>query len=178
MKSFGGLIYKSFLRINGWLFGGLALAISIAVFFVSPETKILVGWLVTAVAFSLVLIAILFDASRISWKASQRGLPEVRKTLEPPEIYQGIERILIVDPSELFGVDVLVSIYAKEEEYERLIGIGRVLTVQTNGYLQVGISTFTESSADIVGKLKGNDAGFLKKILIKPSVPSYLLQEK
>jgi hypothetical protein len=178
MRSFWGLIYDSFIRINGWLFGGLGLALSIATFFFSPETKFPVGWFVVLGSLSIVVVVVLYDASRTSWKASQRGLPAVRRTLEPPDIYQGIEKILIVEPSELFGVDALVSIYTTEEEYERLIGIGRVLNVQTNGYLQIGISTLTETSPDLIDKLKGNDSAFLKKILVKPSVPSYLLQER
>lgn len=178
MRSFWELIYDSFIRINGWLFGGLGLALSVAALFFSPDTKVSVGWFVALGSLSIVVFVVLYDASRISWKASQRGLPAVRRTLEPPEIYQGVEKILIVEPSELFGVDALVSIYTTEEEYERLIGIGRVLNVQTNGYLQVGISTLTETSDDLAGKLKGNDSAFLKRLLVKPSVPSYLLQDR
>lgn len=177
MKSFSEHIYDSFTRINGWLTGGIALALSITVFFFGPETKVVVGWLVATIAISLFLLAVLVDAAYAGWRASRRGLPEVRKTLEPPLIYTGISRILIVDPSDLFGVDALVSVYVKEDEYERLIGIGRVLTVQTNGYLQIGISSITESSPEIITKLNTNDASFLKKLLVKPSVPSYLLQE-
>lgn len=178
MRSFWGLIYDSFLRINGWLFGGLGLALTVAAFFFTPENKVPVGWFVAAGTLSIVVIVVLYDASRTSWKASQRGLPAVRRTLEPPDIYQGIEKILIVEPSELFGVDVLVSIYITEDEYERLIGIGRVLNIQTNGYLQIGISTLTETSGELIDKLKSNDSAFLKRLLVKPSVPSYLLQDR
>lgn len=177
MKSFKKHIYESFTRINGWLTGSIALVLSIAVMFFTPETKVLVGWLVASIIFSLLFLAVLFDAAYAGWSASQRGLPEVRRTLEPPLNYTDIAIILLVEPSDLFGVDVLVSVYAKEDEYERLIGIGRVLTVQTNGYLQIGIFTITEPNADIIMKLNNNDASFLKKLLVKPSVPSYLLQE-
>jgi hypothetical protein len=178
MKTFSRHLYDSFLRVNGWVLGGLALIFSIAVFFFRPEDKVAVGWLIATIAAALVMLAITVDAAHCGWRASRRGLPDVRKTLDPPATYRGIERILIVDPSDLFAVDAVVSVYAKEDEYERLIGIGRVLTIQTNGYLQIGISTLTESSAAITKKLSGNDASFLKTLIVKPSVPSYLLQEK
>lgn len=177
MRSFTHHLYDSFLRINGWLIGGLALALSIAVFFFGPEAKVAIGWLVATIAASVFLLALFADAAFAGWRASRRGLPEVRKALEPPANYSGVARILIVDPSDLFGVDAIVSVYAKEDEYERLIGIGRVLTIQTNGYLQIGISTLTEPDGDTARKLIANDAGFLKKLLVKPSAPSYLLQE-
>jgi hypothetical protein len=177
MRSFPEHLYDSFSRVNGWLLGGLGLLLSIATFFFGPETKLVVGWLVAVAAVSTVLFAILLDAAYSGWKSSRRGLPEVRKALAPPLNYPGIVRILIVDPSDLFGVDALVSVYLKDDEYERLIGIGRVITVQTNGFLQIGLSPITEADPEIEKKLDSNDASLLKKLLIKPSIPSYILQE-
>lgn len=178
MESFRGLLYESFLRIHGWLLGVLALTLSIVVFFVGPDTKILIGWLVASWAVLLIALAVLADSALSAWRLSRRGLPQVRSSLKPPQIYEGIKRILLTDPSDLFGVDGLVSVYVKEDHYERHIGIGRVLTVQTNGYLQIGITAVTDSDSQLVEKLNGNDASFLGKLLVKPSVPSFLMQEK
>ena len=138
VKSFLEHLYDSVVRVRGWLIGALALVLSIAVFFMTPETKVVVGWLVVVGAPSALVIVILLDAAYTGWRASRRGLPEVRRVLESPSTYSGIA-IHIVDPSDLFGVDALVSVYAREDEYERLIGIGRVLTIQTNGYIQIGV---------------------------------------
>lgn len=178
MKTFGALLYESFLRVNGWLLGGAALVLSITVFIVSPATKVAVGWLIAALATCIVIVVVVVDAASTAWRMSQRGLPKVRRTLDPPKIYVGVIRILIVDPSDLFSVETLISLYVKDDEYERLLGLGRVLTVQSNGILQIGITSLVDADEAIQTKLNGNDAGFLKALLVKPSFPSYLLQEK
>ena len=176
MKSFSAHLYNSFLRINGWLVGVTALALTIAAYYFGPEEKVGIGSLVTTAAISILIIVVLIDAAYVGWRESQRGLPEIKKILDAPAEYSGISKLLIVSPSELFGVDVLVSVYMKEDEYERLIGIGRVLTIQVNGYIQIGMTSITETNGEIIGKFNNNDASFLKKLLVKPSVPSFLLE--
>jgi hypothetical protein len=177
MHSFSEHLYASFTRINGWLFGTVGLVVSVGAFFFGPDTKVVVGWLVALAAVASVFLGVLSDAAYSGWKSSRQALPGVRKALVPPQNYPGIVKVLIVDSSDLFGVDALVSIYVKEDEYERLLAIGRVLTIQTNGFLQVGLTNLTDMDAETEKKLDANDAALLKRLLIKPSIPSYVLQE-
>lgn len=177
MKTFSRLLYESFLRVHGWSLALAGIALNALLFFVGPETQVQVGWLALTASLSGFLFVVAFDAAWNSWKESQRGLPEVKRTLEPPSLYSGVERLLLVTPSELYGVDTLVSIYVKEGEYERLIAVGKVLSVQENGYLQIGIRELDHQDTAISDNLNGNDASFLRKLLVKPSVPAYLAQE-
>src|SRR5690606_2644181 len=98
------------------------------------------------------------------------------RTLDPPAIYKGIHRVLLIEPSDLFGAEVIVSLYVTENDYERLVGVGRVLSVQVNGSIQVGITAILDGHQDIVSQLNGNDAEFLKKLIVKPSVAAYILE--
>jgi hypothetical protein len=72
----------------------------------------------------------------------------------------------------------MIAVYVNEDDYERLLAVGRVLTIQTNGFLQVGIKATADAGDDSLSKLRSNDASFLRKLLVKPSVPSYAIQEK
>lgn len=178
MKSFSAHLYSSFLRINGWLVGAVALILTIAAYSFKPDDKVSIGLFITTAAISILIIVVLIDAAYVSWRESQRGLPEIKKILNAPSEYSGISKLLIAAPSELFGVDVLVSVYVKEDEYERLIGIGRVLTIQVNGFIQIGMTSITETNGDMIDKFNNNDASFLNKLLVKPSVPSFLLENQ
>jgi multisubunit Na+/H+ antiporter MnhG subunit len=177
MRSFPEHLYDSFTRVHGWSFGTLSILLGLLTYFVSPNTHVALGWFVFLATVAMALFAIFLDAAHAGWKSSRRGLPEVRKALPPPANYPGIVRILLVEHSDIFGVDALISVYLKEDEYERLIGIGRVITVQSNGLLQIGVSSIMEVDPSTERKLDGNDASLLKKLIIKPSIPSYLLQE-
>tara|TARA_R110001592_G_scaffold167023_3_gene402312 strand:- start:2221 stop:2757 length:537 start_codon:yes stop_codon:yes gene_type:complete len=176
MSTFSGLLYESFRRINGWLLGIASIAISFALFHFTPDMKVSIGWFVVVILTLSVIVFILIDAARQAWKLSRRGLAAVRRAIPPPTFYQGTECVLLAENSELYSVESLVSIFVKDDEYERLFAIGKVLTVQTNGILQIGITSLAESDSELMQQLLANDAGVLKKILVKPSVNSIHLQ--
>lgn len=84
---------------------------------------------------------------------------------------------LLLDPSELFGFNVLVAIYYTEGvggrigAFERLVGIGRVSNIQGNGYIQVTVLRELDGDAEPWSLVRAQRPPPYERIVIKPSVP-------
>jgi hypothetical protein len=85
--------------------------------------------------------------------------------------------ILVLEASELFGVNILVTIYYNEtlgvgdgEVFERPIGVERVINVQQNGLIQVLLIAEVPSHADLWQRIRRRDPGALVQLVVKPSV--------
>lgn len=84
------------------------------------------------------------------------------------------EKVLcLLEPSDLYYFGNLVSIYyIDNEEFEILIGYGEVISIQSNKIIQVLINNYNETYSNIINKLAENNATVIKKIIIKPNIPS------
>lgn len=84
---------------------------------------------------------------------------------------------LLLDPSELFGFNVMVAIYYTEGvgdragAFERLVGVGRVSNIQQNGHIQIDVLSEFEGHTELWGLIRTRDATPLGHIVVKPSVP-------
>ena len=84
--------------------------------------------------------------------------------------------LCLLEPSEFFSYDTLVSFYyIDDEEFEQLVGIGTVVNIQENKLIQVELTNPVEGYEGIVKKLANNDAHALKKTVVKPSIPKKYL---
>lgn len=85
--------------------------------------------------------------------------------------------ICVLSPSPLFIFDSITSIYYSENEYEKLIGIGRVSNIQENKKIQVEIIKVLdeEENLSIFNNISNNDNTKLSKIIIKPNVSTEYL---
>lgn len=171
MKSFTGILYEAFIHVNGWVLSLVSLAVAFLTYKYTAETKVPIWVLFITSAILTIILVIVFDAALIAWRRSSQVLPSVKKSVPPPAIYVGIVMLLLVSPSDLYGVHSLVSLYLKEDEYELLIGLGKVLTIQTNGCIQVGLMDLLDMEPEIAKKIENNDATILKKLVVKPSFP-------
>jgi hypothetical protein len=84
---------------------------------------------------------------------------------------------LVMEASNLFGVNIFVTIYYTEpldwgadEVFERAIGIGRVANVQQNGLVQVLVLRETPSHPEIWQRIRRRDTVTLSQLVIKPSI--------
>lgn len=127
------------MEINGPLIGTVSLFLSVAVIIWMPEKSSLQTKLTMVIAvFSILLIVTLFHAAWSAFSYKGGHLPAVRYVKAKdaaPNVYT-----LLLDPSELFSIDVIVSVYYAGKELEELIGIGNVVNVQTNKRVQVEVS--------------------------------------
>jgi hypothetical protein len=92
---------------------------------------------------------------------------------------EAAELMCLLEPSELFSHDILVSFYnVGEQGREVRIGIGVVENVQTEDRkILVAMTYPAEGYQEEVDKLKRNDAVALQNTRVKPTVPrQYLLR--
>jgi len=171
--SFGRELYESFCRIRGVPTTLIALFLGLAYFYVSGNQSTLSLRIVlpTFVAALIVLLTLL-DLSLQLYKKATKQLPRVKQARTPPGIYPNAVALLLLEGSEIYGHESLVSIYYRDDNFEVLIGIGFVLTRQDDGLIQVVVVRQLEDTyRDIWGKVCQNDASVLPKLLVKPSLP-------
>lgn len=147
----------------------------------------------------LVLLLTLYDAARKNYKGyaeahddyeeaqrkyeeaheqAKNSLPRILYSSESAS-HEPTELVCLLEPSELFSHDILVSFYdIKEEGREVLIGVGVVENVQTeDGKILVAMTFPMEGYQEEVSRLKRNDAAALQRTKVKPNVPrTYLLR--
>ena len=67
-----------------------------------------------------------------------------------------------------------VSFYYKDSvDFEVLIGVGMVINVQDDRRIQVGLRRVAKGQEDAVIKLQNNDSEALQRLLVKPNVQAY-----
>lgn len=134
--------------------------------------------IVTAVALgsiAVISMVTLTHAAITAHEAASKPLPRVRLVKAPPSSYKGIGAVLLLDSSELFATDTVVAIYhIEDEQYEALVGAGRVLTIQDAGLIQVGVTHFAPEYENLMQRLLRNEVQVLKSLLVKPHIPTSL----
>jgi len=111
-----------------------------------------------------------FKAARETFRARGSALPRVQVVVEAPSHISGEGVIMLLEPSDLFSHNTLVSFYlCSGDGFERFMGIGKFRHVQENGKIQAEVLDWERE--DILTKLKRNDVTVLRRILVKPSVP-------
>jgi hypothetical protein len=176
MSQFSKEIYNSFRRIHGFSFSFLSFVFAmVPIYFDLKETFSIKICIPIIIAFFWIF-AILFD---FGWHCFQRvtnRTPKVIRGITPIAPYKNqAVATLLLEASDLFGTDSVVSVYRRDDDYERFIGSGFVTTVQDNKLIQICITDGEESAADVWGKITNNDATELRKLIVKPSVPRSLL---
>ena len=104
-------------------------------------------------------------------------LPKVKQGTKPPSLYTSAVALLLLEKTEIFGHESLVSVYYKEDNYEILIGLGFISTVQENGLIQVIVQSNVDDRYNDTWKLiTSNNTNALERILVKPTIPKSILK--
>ncbi|MEJ0018176.1 MAG: hypothetical protein WDN25_16750 [Acetobacteraceae bacterium] len=84
---------------------------------------------------------------------------------------------LVLGRSDLFGVNILVTIYyvehlgpGRDDMFERQIGIGLVTNVQQNGLVQVTVLEEIPAHAGVWQRVRNREATVLSQLVVKPSI--------
>jgi hypothetical protein len=170
------LLAVSFFKTQGPLIAGLGLLLTAISWLVPLDTHAAVSllavvrWTVPMVVFVAMFLATLLYALVLGRNMSQ--LPRVLYARGVfPSSGDGEATLLLLEKSELFGHDAVVSMYhLGEKGFEELAGVGHVLNIQEDGKIQVLIDNVV-ACHEIFSKLAGNDATVLAKVRVKPSAP-------
>ncbi len=170
------LLAESFSQVHGYLIGLLGLAFSIVSWLipVNANSTVLVvtvlRWATPALVTVLLAVAVLIQTLSSMRRVSQ--LPRVlHGRMGPASSDGGASALLLLEKSDLYGHDVVVSVYYMDEsDFEELVGVGYVRNIQVDGKIQVLLNQVVANNG-VVEKLTGNDAGVLKRLRVKPSAP-------
>ena len=190
---FARALFESFKSAWSAVIGVVALALSVALWLLVPDTRVSLAWIVPVATLILVVLLVavftLIDAllkSRDLTKTvegerdktreefaeykARGGLPDVVSGREPFEGMRG-ELLCLLNPSDLFSPEILVSFFrVDEQEVEEPIGIGVVFNVQGNGIIQVTMTEAFEGHQDFVDRLRRNEGEAVRNTLVKPNV--------
>ena len=122
----------------------------------------------------IILLIVIGDAAYVSFKTNRNALPEVI-CVKPCLKKNKKIHLFLLTPSDLFSNDILVSFYYCNDEYEQLIGIGRVFNIQDDNKIQVLLTYTFEGHEEKVKKMVKNNKLYLDKTKIKPNIPYSML---
>lgn len=175
-NSFSALILSSLLKSWGPIISLLGISLVFLGYFFVPSTDIVsLKWFVvtlSACMFSIIVFA------RAAWEASNAQkfiLPKVIYVKDPPKAFSNAFALFLLEPTTLLSHDSVVSIYFLEDDVEKLVGIGKVINIQNDLKVQVLVLQNYDfgTKAEVI---KQNSKDELKKLIIKPSIPSLYLE--
>lgn len=165
-RNFWSLIWSSFLKIGGIPIGFIALAVAVLVWLFPPNINIPLGLALPVLILCIIIILTFANAADESFKMSERILPKITYGTT-----QQAKVLCLLEPSELFSHDTLVSFYYVENSFEQLIGIGTVINIQEDGKIQVSMTDPIEGFEETITRLGQNDNTILDNIKVKPNIP-------
>lgn len=184
--SFWELIWSSFLEIQGVLIGSLGIFITILLSRFPVKTQIPLDLVITISFFSLLFFATLVQASSKSFRKykelsqvkqdmelrlQQRVIPKILYAVKEQNQQTNLQIRCLLERSELFSNDTCISFYYTDDDgFERLVGLGVVLTLQANGTIQALLDTPVLPYQEILEKLASNDVKIRERTVVKPSI--------
>jgi hypothetical protein len=126
-------------------------------------------WLGTIGAVILFLVCTFAASARIAFRMNQSASPRVRVARQMRGANTHV--ICLLDTSPMFAMGMAVSFFDTDQNgFEVQIGIGEVVSIQENGFIQVALVLPTSGYEDVVNKIANNEKGTLETIRVKPFV--------
>ncbi|WP_013322920.1 hypothetical protein [Gloeothece verrucosa] len=177
--SFWGLIWASFWEIQTFWIGFLSLSLTILFSFLAGKTPIPLYWVLIFGTIALLLIATLVKAVNTAFKEYQNlktfVIPRILAT-KKKSTATGLQIEFLLDASNLFANDMYVSFYYIDDYgYELFIGLGYILTIQSNGKIQALLEQPNLVYQEILEKLANNNSVIREKTVVKPSFTRNIL---
>jgi hypothetical protein len=170
VSSMASALFDSIMSSHGFLIGGVSLVLAILSLAVGPTSTIALKWF-WLLAIALATIIWLFAAAlRSSLVTERHTLPGVLRSIsinDTPEL-----PILLVEPSDMYGTNTLVSLYFRETQsgFELSVGQGIVSHIQLDQKIQVQIENWFEGNSNILDGIRQNDIQYLSGLIVRPSV--------
>ena len=170
-NNFWGLIWSSFREVNNSILTILSYAISILLAVVASKASVPLYLLIIIVTLSLLIIATLVRALEKALeeyaKMKQSMIPKILRVQK--DANNNIECLL--EASDLFAAQSMISLYyTDEDDFERLIGVGFVQSINNKKRIQVVIDEPEITYQYILDKLANNDLKVMQKTRVSPSV--------
>lgn len=173
-QSFWGFVWSNFLKIQGVLLGVIGIIIGILLWLFSPKTTIPL-WLFLLIAILALVLVITFASTAYELFKKSKDFLSLPKILVASKNSVTNQTIFLLEPSELFSIDAVVSFYYFDNSFEFLIAMGRVVNIQRDSKIQIEIIRVRPGYEAVVKQLENNDLTILSKTRIKPNIPRAFL---
>jgi len=165
-------LYDSFAKSLGLPLTLLSLVLGF-VLWIFKASDCMPLWASMPIIILLVMILfVLYDSLRTSIKSKR--MPKVRSAKESASDIEGTRRLtLLIEQSDLFYINTMVTLYGQENDFEIQLGLGYVETINDKGFIQVLV--FEEPAGvndDFWKGIAKNNKDDLSRLRIRPSVPS------
>ncbi len=178
MSKYKNFIYNSFKEINGYVLTGIGFIITFLFWIYKPTDTISYKIFIPTIVTFVILLIIFLKLSYSLYQNNQNILPKVIRGINPPKFQKGAKALLLLNKSEIFSQDALVTVFHNDEGYERYIGSGFVLSIQEDGIIQVIVfESLDNNDKTIWDKVTSNESLILEKIIIKPTIQRTMLDQ-
>ena len=165
-------LYEAFKRVNGYAMSAVGAVMSVLFYLILPDSKVSAKILIPVTVFVILLVVTLFDCALSCARRMFTRLPGVIRVYPPSAPYGAALAILLLEESAIFAHDSMVSVFTRANDFERLIGLGFVTTIQENGWIQVCVLGETDmETEEIWQRILQNNKDELGLLLVKPSIP-------
>jgi hypothetical protein len=171
LSSWPRLLWLSFRGVLGTFLGVAGLGAGVAAWFIPASEKVSLALYVVTLLLALAVVLILAEATRIARASAAHPLPRVRFSLDESSDPEDPRIVLVLEGSPLFSHGMLVSaFFIQEDQYERFFAQGVVQNIQDDALIQVRLTQFSESFADIAADLRSSKTHTLTRLRVKPYV--------
>lgn len=149
----------------------VGIAIALISYFVAKSETVPLWALMFILVATIWIIATLFFALKVFEQSGISSLPAIRATFEDGNNPENL--ILLLDPSDLFGIFSGVTIYHKDKQsgFEKLIGYGHVVNIQGDRKIQIVVEEWSEAGKAYFEPLKNHSPDTLACTLVRPTAP-------
>jgi amino acid transporter len=153
----------TFLKEIAWPFGFFGGIYAIGTRFIGADAQ-LNAWAVLAsyVGLAAIIVCLIGYATR-------RPSPGDHPKIDIEQVREN-GTLLIVKKTPALGVNMGAMIYIRDGVYERLIAVGTVSHVQTDGSTQLSIRYVPAIEPDLLTKISQNLRSTLSEIVVRPGV--------
>lgn len=193
-KSFSYYIWSSITDRFGKIFAFLGVFLTFIGYLVTPEALVSQKILVMGFFAFLTLVFVFIQTAKVIYDDLDQSHSEQKKLKEslesyfdrpevvyvktppsPSKYYSESFAILFTNPTETLPYDSVVSVYFLTDGFEELIAIGKVANIQDDKKVQI-ILIYDQQFEKYKEKIMGNSKETLSNIIIKPTIPSFMLQ--
>ncbi|MBB3998617.1 hypothetical protein [Aureimonas pseudogalii] len=148
---------------------GVATILGLLAFIYGEQWRATHAWLAVLNGSYIVVILYLF------WIILARRVPQF---IGAPKVVKVIDgQIVIVKDAPWLSLGVSVAIYIVDGEFERLVGDGEVINVQTNALAQIRLRNHVDLFRDISDLASRLDAADRTNILVRPGLYKGVIDE-
>lgn len=174
-RSFSEHLFKSFWASYGHIMTFIGLLLALFAIYTIPDETMSLKWFAIPLVLGLYLIFWFLYAAWTAFDLQPVLVPHIKSAKPAPKAFSSAIALLLAEPSVLYSHDAVVSVYFVEDDFERLIGVGRVYNVQDNKIIQV-LVTQDVDFGDAWTSIINNDITKISKLRIKPTLPSFVMK--